>query len=231
MKALIVDDDRTLAELLAFTLRRAGFETYLAFDAPGAAKVFSQTPMDIIILDVNLPGTPVLKDGFAVCSLIRQRSDVPIILLTVRDEEEDVLHGLEIGADDYILKPFSPRQLVARIQAVMRRSTPGYPSNAAPYIYQDVKFEPARREFTRQGHNPVVLTRLEAKLIEQLMLNPHHIFPMETLIDHIWGPGAGSKEMLRQLIRRLRLKIEQDPDHPELIQNLPGIGYGFAINP
>jgi len=228
MKALIVDDDRTLADLLAFTLRRAGFEPHLAFDAPGALEKFNEVPVDVIILDVNMPGGPGLKDGFDVCRQIRQVSDVPIILLTVRDDEEDILRGLEIGADDYILKPFSPRQLVARVQAVLRRASSGRVQMGEPYVHQDLTFDPNRRAFFREGQTAVTLTRLEARLLGTLLLNRGQILPAENIISHVWGPEGGSEEMLRQLVRRLRLKIEINPDDPELIKNYPGIGYGIV---
>jgi DNA-binding response OmpR family regulator len=229
VKVLIVDDDRTLAELLAFTLRKAGFEPLLAYDTPSAMRRFADETTDIIILDVNLPGGPGVKDGFEVCCAIRQESDVPIILLTVRDDEEDVLRGLQIGADDYVLKPFSPRQLVARVQAVLRRSAPGRTATAAVLRHEDLVFDPNRREVRHDGDDPVALTRLEARLLEHLMLNCEHVLPAQSLIDHVWGPGAGSDEMLRQLVRRLRAKIERDPANPVLVVNVPALGYGFAI--
>src|SRR5215211_4120281 len=122
MKVLVVDDDRVLADLVSFTLRRSGYEVLIAGDARTAIERWAEDQPDLIILDVNLPGTAELQDGFAICRRIRSESDVPIILLTVRGEEKDIVYGLEAGADDYILKPFSPRQLVARIQAVLRRS-------------------------------------------------------------------------------------------------------------
>lgn len=229
MKALIVDDDRTLADLLAFTLRKAGFETHLAHDTIGALEVFKQEMMDIILLDVNLPGKPGLKDGFDVCQAIRQTSNVPIILLTVRDEEEDIVKGLTWGADDYVLKPFSPRQLVARINALLRRTALGKKRGDAPYIFGDITFKPDIREFTRQGLEPLILTKLESRLLEYLMLNEGQVLLAGNIIDHVWGPGGGSMEMLRQLVRRLRNKIEGDPSNPKLIRNLPGVGYGFNI--
>jgi len=229
MKVLIVDDDRTLSDLLSFTMRRAGFEPCMAFDAAGAMAAFEEYEIDIIILDVNMPGGPGLKDGFDVCRKIRQASDVPIILLTVRDEEDDVVKGLSIGADDYILKPFSPRQLVARVNSVLRRASPGRARAEAPYTYKNLVFKPALREFIRKGQGPIHLTRLETRLLDVFMLNQGQIVPAETLIDHVWGLEGGNLEMLRQLVHRLRQKIEQTPDRPELIQNLPGIGYGFAV--
>ena len=121
MKALIVDDDRVLADVLAFTLRREGFQIVLAHDGETALQRFAEEQPDLVVLDVNMPR----MDGFAVCRRLRQQSDTPIILLTVRGEEDDIVAGLELGADDYMTKPFSPRQLVARVQAVLRRSRAG----------------------------------------------------------------------------------------------------------
>ena len=229
MKVLIVDDDRTLADLLAFTLRREGFESHLAFDAEGALQAFKGHPVDIIILDVNLPGSATLKNGFDVCREIRRESDVPIILLTVRDDEEDILRGLNIGADDYVLKPFSPRQLVARVQAVLRRASPEGPHGEAVYTYQDLEFDPSLRRFWHKGEAPQDVTRLEARLLSYLMLNQGQILPADNIISHVWGPDAANTEMLRQLVHRLRMKVESDPENPELIINLPGVGYGFGL--
>lgn len=229
MKALIVDDDRTLADLLAFSLRREGFEPLLAYDAPGAIHVFEQESPDICIVDVNMPGEPGLRNGFDVCRKIRLTSNVPIILLTVRDDEEDIIQGLNLGADDYVLKPFSPRQLVARIQTILRRASSGRTIDAAPYEYQDIQFDPRRRVFTRLENDPITLTRLEARLLAYLMLNAGQVLPAENLIDHIWGEQGGNTEMLRQLVRRLRVKIEKTPDEPELVLNFPGIGYGLGV--
>jgi DNA-binding response OmpR family regulator len=229
VKALIVDDDRTLADLLAFTLRREGFEPLLAYDAPNAIQVFEKESPDIIIVDVNMPGEPGLRNGFDVCRKIRSVSNVPIILLTVRDDEEDIIQGLNLGADDYVLKPFSPRQLVARIQTILRRATAGRTTDAAPFEYQDIRFDPGRRIFSRSTQDPITLTRLEARLLAYLLLNAGQVLPAENLIDHIWGEQRGNTEMLRQLIRRLRVKIEISPDEPELIQNFPGIGYGLGL--
>ena len=227
MKALIVDDDRTLADLLSFTLRRAGFEAVQAFDAPGAVITFQQDSYDIILLDVNLPGESQLQNGFDVCRRIRETSNVPIILLTVRDDEEDIIKGLNLGADDYILKPFSPRQLVARVQTVLRRAKEGQALTPAVFSAKDIHFDPNRHEFTRNGAEPVILTRLESRLMEILFLNANQVLPTATLIDHVWGPGGATPEMLRQLIRRLRQKVESDPGSPQMIQNHPGIGYRF----
>ena len=230
MKVLIVDDDRTLSDLLAFTMRRAGFEPLLAFDAAHAMAVFKELSVDIVLLDVNMPGEPGLRDGFDVCREIRRISNVPIILLTVRDDEEDVISGLNIGADDYILKPFSPRQLVARVKSVLRRAAFGKVASEEPYQFEDCRFDPGAREFIRTGCDHVLLTRLESRLLDTFMLNQGQIITAESLIDHVWGLEGGNTEMLRQLVHRLRQKIELDAANPKLIKNLPGVGYGFAVN-
>jgi len=230
MKALIVDDDRILADLLAFTFRREGFEPHLAFDAPSAVKIFRQEMVDIVILDVNLPGNQTVKDGFDVCRTIRQISTIPIILLTVRDDEADIVKGLELGADDYVLKPFSPRQLVARVHSILRRSSTTAPIQEAPFIYQEIKYSPNSREVTTGDGTQVMLTRLESRLLTYFMLNAGQILPSENIIAYVWEPGGGSSEMLRQLVRRLRLKIETDPDQPTLIINLTSVGYGFGLS-
>jgi DNA-binding response OmpR family regulator len=185
---------------------------------------------DLIVLDINLPGTPQLKDGFAICKHIRSQSDVPIILLTVRGEENDIVHGLEAGADDYILKPFSPRQLVARVQAVMRRGRGIEPSSQSAKLSIDgLDFNPRLREVSLSNGTTRSLTSLESRLLEYLMLNAGHILTTDDLISDVWGASGGNSEMLRQLVRRLRSKIEDDSSNPYYIQNLPGLGYAFRL--
>lgn len=228
MRALIIDDDHTLADLLAFTLRREGFETLLAYDALGGMQRFQSEEPDVIILDVNLPGEVLLQNGFEVCREIRKTSNVPIIILTVRDDEDDIIKGLNLGADDYISKPFSPRQLVARVQTVLRRAREGQHISPEPYIEKDIHFDIGLREFQKGDTEPVVLTRLECRLLETLMINTNQVLPADNLIAQVWGPGEATSDMLRQLIRRLRRKIEMDPSDPKLIRNVPGIGYKFS---
>jgi DNA-binding response OmpR family regulator len=222
MKALIVDDDRVLADLVAFTLRRDGFEVTQAHDGEMALRRWADEQPDLIILDVNMPKL----DGFAVCRRIREEADTPIILLTVRGEEDDIVRGLALGADDYIVKPFSPRQLVARAQAVLRRvgKTP------APAIHQvgELTLDPSRRELRLGEGEAITLTPLENRLLDYLMINAGQILTIETLIDHIWGAEGGDRDMLRQLVRRLRSKIEPNPAQPIYIETVPGLGYGLT---
>jgi DNA-binding response OmpR family regulator len=229
MKVLVVDDDRVLADLVSFTLRRSGYEVVIAGDARSALQRWNEDRPDFLILDVNLPGTAELQDGFAICRRIRTESDVPIILLTVRDEEKDIVYGLEAGADDYILKPFSPRQLVARVQAVMRRSHTASNSRPTTFSIDGLDFNPKLREVILGDESPKSLTQLESRLLEALMLNAGQALTFDDLISDVWGSGGGTAEMLRQLVKRLRSKVEKDPTNPYYIQNLPGLGYAFLL--
>jgi two-component system response regulator MtrA len=230
LKILVVDDDRVVADLLVFTVRRAGYEAVMANDAASTIRRWTEDKPDLVILDVNLPGAPGLQDGFAICRHIRSESDVPIILLTVRGEEKDIVYGLEAGADDYVLKPFSPRQLVARIQAVLRRGRGLDKSQRPTTLSMDgLHFNPRLREVHLPDDTTKSLTSLESRLLEYLMLNAGQVLTTDDLISDVWGAGGGSPEMLRQLVRRLRTKIEPDPTEPLYIQNLPGLGYAFKL--
>lgn len=258
MKVLIVDDDRVLADVLAFTMRREGFQVIRAFDGKAALQCWAEEQPDLIILDVNLPKL----DGFSVCQRIRDQADTPILLLTVRDEEDDIVHGLELGADDYITKPFSPRQLVARAQSVLRRAG----KMPVPAIRQvgDLTLDPSRREMRIDDGEVISLTPLESRLLDYLMLNVEHVLTAEAIIAHVWGAGGGDRDMLRQLVRRLRSKIAQaiprqqaselvqpvstasgkaedeggrpvgvdEPDatQPVRIETIPGLGYGLVVD-
>ena len=225
MIALVVDDDRILADLIAFTLRREGFQVMLAHDGTAALRRWRETQPAIVILDVNLPQ----MDGFAVCRAIRAEADTPIILLTVREEEDDIVHGLGVGADDYIVKPFSPRQLVARVQAALRRTGRGG-QTAARQVGQ-LTLDINRREVRVGDGEPTSLTPLENRLLDYLMLNAGHILTIEDIINHVWGADGGDRDALRQLVRRLRAKIEPDPANPIYIETVAGLGYGVANAP
>lgn len=229
MKILVVDDDRVLAEIMVFTLQRAGFDVIQAFDGATARRRWRQDEPDLIILDVNLPD----DNGFDICRDIRQESDVPIILLTVRGEEDDIVLGLEIGADDYITKPYSPRQLVARTQAVLRRFAASSQSEPVPSRREvsGLKLDIGRREVRVNDGEPISLTPLESRLLDYLMVNAGHVLTTDALVDHVWGPDRASRNMLRQLVHRLRNKIEPDPSDPVYIETVSGIGYGFVKEP
>jgi DNA-binding response OmpR family regulator len=221
MKALIVDDDRVLADVVAFTLRREGFDVIQAYDGSTALQRWSEAQPDLVVLDVNLPKI----DGFTVCQRIREQTDTPILLLTVRGEEDDIIRGLDLGADDYIVKPFSPRQLVARAKAIMRRA--GQLPVSALIRVGALAFDSNRREVIVDDGEPVALTPLEGRLLDYLMANPGNVLTIDTLIDHVWGPGGADRDMLRQLVRRLRMKIEPDPANPIYVNTIPGLGYGI----
>jgi DNA-binding response OmpR family regulator len=224
MKALIVDDDRVLADVVAFALRREGFQVIQAFDGLTALQRWAEDKPDLIVLDVNLPK----MDGFTVCQRIRKVSDTPIILLTVRSEDDDIVYGLDLGADDYIAKPFSPRQLVARAHAVLRRT--GQNSVFSPVQAGDLSLASTRREVRIGDREPVSLTSLEGRLLHYLMVNAGQVMTIDALIDNVWGPQGGDRDMLRQLVRRLRSKIEPDPAQPKYIRTTPGLGYGLLVN-
>jgi DNA-binding response OmpR family regulator len=235
MEVLIVDDDRVLADVLAFTVRREGFQVAQAFDGEAALQRWGRDQPDLVILDVNLPKL----DGFSVCQRIREQGDTPVLLLTVRDDEEDILHGLEVGADDYITKPFSPRQLVARMRAVLRRA--GKPTLPATRQVGDLTLDPDRRELQVGQTDPITLTPLESRLLDYLMTNAGHTLTSEAIIEHVWGAAGGDRDMLHQLMHRLRHQIAhaQGADQHGQPENNPasyiktaiGLGYGLASPP
>ena len=222
MKALVVDNDRVLADVVAFTLRREGFEVILAYDGAAGLQRWQETQPDLIVLDVNMPK----MDGFEVCRQIRAQAETPILLLTVRGEEDDIVAGLELGADDYIVKPFSPRQLVARAKAVLRRA--GARPAPLELAVGDLRLVSNKREvYCGNQVEPVALTHLENRLLECLMINAGRVLTFDSIIDHVWGPAAADRDMLRQLVHRLRSKIEPDVSNPVYIQTVPGLGYGL----
>lgn len=227
MKILLVEDDLALSDVVSFTLRRAGYVVVAAYDGLAALEQFAAAAPDLLLLDLNLPRL----DGLGVCCQVRAESDVPIIILSVRGEDEAVVRGLEMGADDYMVKPFSPAQLVARIRAVMRRS--GVAAAPSSLVAGGLTLDRSRGEVARApeqaGQPPVRLTALELKLLEALMIDPGRVLPSDTLIAAVWGPEGGDRTMLKQLVYRLRAKIE-DETTGGYIETVPGIGYALARN-
>jgi len=222
MRVLVVEDDLALSDVVSFTLRRAGYEVTTAHDGLAAVEAFQQVPPDLILLDLNLPRL----DGLGVCRQVRAVSDVPIIILSVRAGDEAVVRGLEMGADDYMVKPFSPAQLVARIRAVMRRA--GVSAAPTTLSVAGLALDRSRGELLRLDDGAAVrLTGLELKLLESLMLHPGQVLPTDTLITAVWGPEGGDRTMLKQLMYRLRAKIEHDASAPVYIETVPGIGYAL----
>jgi DNA-binding response OmpR family regulator len=220
MKILVVDDDLVLCDVIGFTLRRAGFEVITAHDGHIAFERWQLEVPDLVILDIKLPGI----DGITLCKRIRAQRNTPVIILSVQGTDEDVVNGLDIGADDYIAKPFSPTQLVARIRAVLRRS--GLTISPGLLRFEDLVFDVARHEVQHAANaEGIQLTQLESRLLEVLMVSVGQVLPSESLVNYIWGVDGGDKVMLKQLVRRLRQKIEPDPTHPSYIENVPGVGY------
>ncbi|MGB8214000.1 MAG: response regulator transcription factor [Anaerolineales bacterium] len=224
MKALVVDDDLALADVVSFTLRRAGYEVIVAHDGQMALERWQAGRPDFIILDLNLPK----MSGLEVCRRIRAEADTPILILSVRDDDDDVVNGLKAGADDYIVKPFSPRQLVARVDSVLRRA--GAVTRPAPDKLSAGKLvlEAARSEISAGGETRQRLTPLESQLLQTLMLNKNQVLPADALIDHVWGPNGGDRAMLKQLVYRLRAKIETVAGASVQIETVPGVGYSLV---
>jgi DNA-binding response OmpR family regulator len=214
MKALVVDDDLALADVVSFTLRKAGYDVIAAYDGLVAINRWQDESPDLIILDLNLPKL----DGLKVCEKIRSQDNTPIIILSVR------------GADDYIVKPFSPRQLVARAEAVLRRSNDSHIS-PSPLTVGKLTLDLTRCEVNNDGEPIAKITPLESRLLEALMINSGQVLPFDTIIDHVWGPVGGDRAMLKQLVYRLRHKIEPNPSKPTYIETIAGIGYTMSIQP
>jgi len=224
MKILAADDDRDLRELIGFTLSQAGYLVLKAGDGPGALKTFEEESPDLVVLDINMPGA----SGFQVCEAIRKRSRVPVIMLTVRGEEEDLVRALELGADDYLTKPFSPRTLLARIKALLRRAGM---ENAAPLALGRVTLDIEEHTVRIANAEPVRLTKLELRLLQMLLANAGHTVSSDRLLIQVWGHrNSGDRQLLKQLVHRLRQKIEADPAIPQLLQTASGAGYKLVVD-
>lgn len=226
MRILIIEDDLALADILAFTLRRAGYEPLMAHDGLEGLEAWQNCVPDLILLDLNLPKL----DGMSVCQRIRSESDTPVIILSVRSSDDEVVQGLHQGADDYIVKPFSPRQLVARIEAVLRRAT-NESITPSPLKAGDYKLDLLNHTFWQNGNLVACLTPLETKLMEALVRNSGQVVPTGLLIDHIWGHAGGDRTMLKQLVYRLRSKIDKNPSLPSCLETFMNVGYAFVPEP
>ena len=221
MKLLLVEDDLALSDVVAFTLRRAGFDVLTAYDGLAALTTWEQETPDLVVLDLNLPRL----DGLAVCRQMRSQSDTPIIILSVRGGDEAVVKGLELGADDYIVKPFSPTQLGARVRALLRRA--GGTPTAGVLETAVFTLDRSRNEVSRANQEAIRLTPLETRLLEALMRNAGQVLSTDFLISTVWGAEGGDRTMLKQLVYRLRAKIEPDPSQPTCVETIPGVGYAL----
>jgi DNA-binding response OmpR family regulator len=222
MKVLIADDDADLRELIAFTLAQAGYLAIKAADGPSAVRRFAEESADLVVLDVNMPGL----SGFQVCEAIRARSRVPVMMLTVRGEEEDLVRALGLGADDYLTKPFSPRTLLARIQALMRRA--GMESSA-PLAAGRVSLDLEEHTVRIGSAEAVRLTRLELRLLQMLLAHAGRAVSSDRLLVQVWGHrSSGDRQLLKQLVHRLRQKIEPDPTAPTLLRTAAA-GYKLVV--
>jgi len=222
MKVLVADDDTDLRELIAFTLGQAGYLVIKAHDGVAAVRLFTEESPDLVVLDINMPGL----SGFQVCEAIRARSRVPVMMLTVRGEEEDLVRALGLGADDYLTKPFSPRTLLARIRALLRRA--GMESTA-PVAAGRVTLDLSEHTVRIGTGETVRLTKLELRLLQMLLANAGHTVSSERLLVQVWGHrSGGDRQLLKQLVHRLRQKIEADPATPALLQTAAA-GYKLVV--
>ena len=222
-RILIVEDEKSFSESLAFLLGREGYEVDIAEDGLEAISKFEKTGADLILLDLMLPGL----NGTEVCRQIRNVSNVPIIMLTAKDDEIDVVVGLELGADDYVTKPYQSRVLLSRIKAVLRRSSefPASQSDNSVVEVRNLKLDAERHLVTFAGQS-ISLPLKEFELLEHLMRHAGRVLTREQLIDRIWGSDyVGDTKTLDVHIKRLRAKFEKDPANPEFIQTVRGLGY------
>jgi two-component system response regulator RegX3 len=223
-RVLVVEDEESYSDALAYMLRKEGFEVGLAATGPDALIEFDRAGADIVLLDLMLPGLP----GTEVCRRIRQTSNVPVIMVSAKDDEVDKVVGLELGADDYITKPYSPRELVARIRAVLRR---GAEPDLAPQTLEvgPVRMDVERHTVTVDGTN-VRLPLKEFELLEMFLRNPGRVLTRGQLIDRVWGSDyVGDTKTLDVHVKRLRSKLEADPAEPKMLTTVRGLGYKLDL--
>ena len=222
-RLLVVEDEESIVDAVSYMLRKEGFEVAVATTGPGALEEMERSGADLVLLDLMLPGLP----GTEVCRQIRQKSNVPVIMLTAKDSEVDKVVGLELGADDYVTKPFSSRELVARIRAVLRRQGEPETLTVSTVEAGPVRLDAERHVVTVNG-GPVQLPLKEFELLEFLLRNSGRVLTRMQLIDRIWGSDyVGDTKTLDVHVKRLRAKIEPDPASPRHIVTVRGLGYKF----
>jgi DNA-binding response OmpR family regulator len=222
-RVLVVDDEPIVRDVVVRYLRGAGYETIEAGDGDAARRLIENEAPELVVLDVMLPGT----DGLALCRWIRASGDLPVILLTARGDESDRIVGLDIGADDYVTKPFSPRELTARVRTVLRRARDSTPV-AARLVFDSLELDAAARE-VRRGGDDVRLTAREFELLWFLASNPRQVFSRDQLMARVWGyTSALDTGTVTVHMRRLRAKLEPDPMRPRYLETVWGSGYRFV---
>ena len=222
-KILLVEDEKSLSEPLSYLLRREGYDVQVVDNGFAAVSVVEATPPDLMLLDLMLPGLP----GTEVCREVRQRSSLPIIMLTAKDSEVDIVVGLELGADDYVTKPYSSRELLARIKAVLRRRADDTHTSHSILEYHGIVLDSDKHQLVVRG-TPVSLPLKEFELLELLMLNAGRVLTRGQIIDRVWGSDYfGDTKTLDVHIKRLRSKIEDNPSEPTMIVTVRGLGYRF----
>jgi DNA-binding response OmpR family regulator len=224
-RILLVDDEQPIQTLLSFPLQRDGYEVVQASDGREALARFNEQPFDLVVLDVMMPR----MDGLEVCRRLRARSSVPIIMLTAKSEEIDKVLGLELGADDYITKPFSMREFRSRVKAALRRSgmAPTDSDDERPMEVRGLRIDPAKRMVTRAGET-VATTFVEFEILSALARSPGRVFTRDMLLARVWGDSAyRDPRTIDVHIRHLREKLETDPKEPEFIFTVRGVGYRF----
>ena len=220
---LVVEDESVVREVVVKYLRREGFRTLEAADGDTACSLVEREAPDLVVLDLMLPGT----DGLGVCRWIRARSEVPVIMLTARGEEADRIVGLELGADDYVTKPFSPRELAARVKSVLRRARQPQERHER-LVFDGLELDASTREVLRAGE-PLRLTAKEFDLLWFLASNPRHVFSRDQLMDRVWGYDAAvDTGTVTVHMRRLRAQTEDDPSRPQRLETVWGVGYRFT---
>jgi DNA-binding response OmpR family regulator len=222
-RILTVEDDERIRTAVKLALEDEGWEVHEAEDGEDALSAFAAQPADVVLIDIMLPGI----DGFEVCRSIRRDSDVPIVMVTARADTHDVVAGLEAGADDYLTKPFAPKELSARIRALLRRARTS--DNRVDHLkFGDLEIAPDEGEVTLAGET-VHLTKTEFRLLIELASNPGKVFSREVLLDRIWGYGYfGDGRLVDVHVRRLRMKVEPDPANPRHVVTVRGLGYKLA---
>lgn len=222
-KILLVEDEKSLSEPLSYLLRREGYEVQVVDNGLAAVSAVEAAPPDLMLLDLMLPGLA----GTEVCREVRQRSSLPIIMLTAKDSEVDIVVGLELGADDYVTKPYSSRELLARIKAVLRRRAEDPHASQSILEYHGIVLDSDRHQLVVRG-TPVSLPLKEFELLELLMLNAGRVLTRGQIIDRVWGSDYfGDTKTLDVHIKRLRSKIEDSPSEPTMIVTVRGLGYRF----